>query len=127
MPHTLTLEYGDFAVLKLAPDAPIPTWLPTTHFWTVTRAADELSIICPTEAVPYGTRFDGDWRLLRMEGPFAFDLSGVLASVLTPLAAANVGIMAISSFNTDYVLVKHSRLLTALDALRAAGHTVLET
>lgn len=124
MPHTLSLEYGDFAVIKLAPDSAIPSWLPTTQFWTVTHAADELSIICPTDCVPYGTRFEGDWRLLRMIGPFAFDMSGVLASVLSPLAAANIGIMAISSFNTDYILVKQSRLYMAIDVLRAAGHTV---
>ncbi|MDQ8154064.1 MAG: ACT domain-containing protein [Gemmatimonadota bacterium] len=124
MPQTLILEPGDYAVLKLPPADPLPAWLPDAPFWTVTRAHDELSIVCATDAVPYGiTREDG-WRLLRLEGPFAFDQSGILSSVLAPLATAGVGIMAISTFKTDYVLVKDSRLYPAVDALRAAGHTV---
>jgi hypothetical protein len=124
MPHTLILEHGDYAILKFAPDAPLPEWLPTAPFWTVTRADDELSIVCATDCVPYGTPREDGWRLLRLEGPFSFDQTGILSSVLVPLAAADVGIMAISTFKTDYVLVKNSRLHAAVDAVRAAGHVI---
>jgi hypothetical protein len=126
MPHTLILERGDYAVLQLAPDTPIPSWLPGTAFWTVTRADDELSIVCTTDAVPDGTPREDGWRLLRLEGPFSFDLTGILASVLTPLAAARVGILAVSTFNTDYVLVRRASLSSTIAALCAAGHTVRE-
>ena len=124
MIQTLIVEHGDYAVLKFSPDAPLPTWLPTSAFWTVTRADDELSIVCGTDVVPYGTPREDGWRLLRLEGPFSFEQTGVLSSVLEPLAAAGVGIMAISTFKTDYVLVKYARLFAAVEQLRAAGHVV---
>ncbi|MCX5762186.1 MAG: ACT domain-containing protein [Gemmatimonadetes bacterium] len=124
MPQTLLIEPGDYAVCQLSPDDALPAWLPKGPFWTVTRAGDELSIICPADVVPEDCSHEGGWRLLRMVGPFPFTLTGILESVLTPLAAADVGILAISTFNTDYVLVKHTRLAVATDALRAAGHVV---
>jgi len=126
MPQILIVEPGDFAVCQLEADEPVPPWLPSAPFWTVTRAGDELSIICSAEAVPFDCSHESGWRLLRMLGPFPFDLTGILASVLTPLAAADVGILAISTFNTDYLLVKHHRLAAAIAALRAAGHAVRE-
>lgn len=124
MPQTLIVEPGEYAVCQLEPDQPLPEWLPEAPFWTVTRAADEVSIICSAEAVPFDSSHDGGWRLLRMIGPFPFDLTGILESVLTPLATAGVGILAISTFNTDYILVKQARLPVAVAALRAAGHIV---
>ncbi len=127
MSQTLVLEPGEYAVCQLDADEPLPAWLPAAPFWTVTRAGDELSVICSAEAVPPYSSHESGWRLLRMLGPFPFDLTGILESVLTPLAAADVGILAISTFNTDYVLVRHSRLPAAVTALRAAGHVVQES
>lgn len=126
MSQTLIVEPGEYAVCQLDADEPLPAWLPTAPFWTVTRAGDELSVICSAEAVPAYSSHESGWRLLRMVGPFPFDLTGILESVLTPLAAADVGILAISTFNTDYVLVKLTRLAVAVAALRAAGHVVLD-
>jgi len=127
MSQTLMIERGEYAVCQLDADEPLPPWLPSAPFWTVTRAGDELSIICSAEAVPFDCSHERGWRLLRMLGPFPFDLTGILASVLTPLAAADVGILAISTFNTDYILVKHTRVAAAVDALRAAGHVVRDS
>jgi hypothetical protein len=126
MSQTLIIEAGEYAVCQLEAGEPLPPWLPSAPFWTVTRAGDELSIICSSEAVPFDSSHESGWRLLRMTGPFPFDLTGILTSVLTPLAAADVGILAISTFNTDYILVKHTRLGVAVTALRAAGHVVHE-
>ena len=126
MSQTLLVEPGEYAVCQLEADEPLPPWLPSAPFWTVTRAGDELSIVCAAEAVPFDSSHESGWRLLRMMGPFPFDLTGILASVLTPLAAADVGILAVSTFNTDYILVKHSRLDVAVAALREAGHAVRE-
>ena len=126
MTQTLTLERGEYAVCQLEADEPLPPWLPTAPFWTVTRADDELSIVCSADVVPADRAHESGWRLLRLAGPFPFDLTGILASVLTPLAAADVGIFAISTFNTDYLLVRHVRLAAAIAALRAAGHVVHE-
>lgn len=127
MSQTLMVEPGEYAVCQLEADEPLPSWLPSAPFWTVTRTGEELSIICSAEAVPFDSSHESGWRLLRMVGPFPFDLTGILASVLTPLAAADVGILAVSTFNTDYILVKHTRLAVAVEALRAAGHVVLDT
>ena len=126
MTQTLIVEPGEYAVCQLEADEPLPPWLPTAPFWTVTRAGDELSVICPTEAVPFESSHESGWRLLRMVGPFPFDLTGILESVLSPLTAADVGILAVSTFNTDYVLVRHTRLAAAIAALREAGHVVRE-
>lgn len=127
MSQTLFVEPGEYAVCQLEADEPMPPWLPAAPFWTVTRAGDELSVICSAEAVPHYSSHESGWRLLRMVGPFPFNLTGILESVLAPLAAADVGILAISTFNTDYILVKHTRLAVAIAALRAAGHVVRET
>ena len=89
---------------------------------TVTRTAVELSVVCPDGTVPAGARAERRWAVLALEGPFPFDLVGVLAAFLVPLAEAGVGIFALSTFDTDYVLVKRERLGAALEALSAAGH-----
>jgi len=126
MSQTLIVEPGEYAVCQLEAGEPLPPWLPIAPFWTVTRADDEVSIICSAEAVPQHSSHESGWRLLRMVGPFPFNLTGILESVLAPLATADVGILAISTFNTDYVLVKHTCLAAAIAALREAGHVVRE-
>ena len=118
-------------VCRLAADAAIPEWAASAgSFCSVTRTADELSIIGATERVPSGAsaagmtaREDG-WRALKLVGPFAFTEVGVLLRVANPLAAAGVSILPVATFDTDYVLVREAQLTSALDALRAAGHAV---
>lgn len=127
MPQSIHVEPGEYAVCQLEAGDPIPEWLPSAPFWTVTRAADELSIVCTAAVVPFDTSHESGWRLLRLVGPFPFDLTGILASVLDPLAKAGVGILAISTFDTDYILVKHTGLAAGVAALRAAGHVVHDT
>lgn len=105
-------------------------WLPTDGFVNVTRTEEELSIVCGTSAVRADVRADersnveDGWTTLMLVGPFEFHLTGILLNVLEPLAAANVGIFALSTFDTDYVLVKAAQLDDAVAALRTAGHTV---
>lgn len=113
---------GSFAVLRLAPDAEVPPGVLAPPFHSVTRTPAELSVVCPDEALPEGARAERGWAILALEGPFPFELTGILASILVPLAKAGVGIFALSTFDTDYVLVKRERLDDALAALAAAGH-----
>lgn len=127
MPLTLDLIEGDFTIAKLPPDAQVPAWaLKSRVFSTITRNTDELSILCPTLDVLETPELTADtgWKLLKLRGPFAFDLKGILLSVLAPLAAAEVSILAISTFDTDYVWVKSEKLEDAIDALVLAGHIV---
>ena len=117
---------GSFAVLRLAPEADVPVELLVPPFHSVTRTPSELSVVCPESAVPAGSRAETGWALLALAGPFPFEMVGVLASILGPLATAGVSIFALSTFDTDYVLVKSERLADAVAALAAAGHERVE-
>jgi len=109
-------------VCQLAADAPVPSWAQKGGFFCVTRSTDELSIVCEDHRVPEGVRVERGWVALRLEGPFPFSMTGVAASFLQPLAEAKIPIFAISTFDTDYVLVKREDLERAQKALGAAGH-----
>ncbi len=98
----------------------------TSPWWSVTRTADELSIVLPTaNARPEWTISSG-WRALQVQGPLDFSLVGIMANLSHILAQAAVSIFAISTYDTDYILVKEDKLATAVAALRQAGHTVVE-
>ena len=125
MPNlNLSLLEGRFAVLQLDPSASIPTWALEGEFFTVSRSSEELSIVCLESNVPDGLRLERDWACLKLQGPFEFSMTGILLSVLEPLAKAEVGIFAVSTFDTDYVLVKNDLLETAIAALESVGHRV---
>ena len=124
MPLTLHLLPGEFAVCRLAPDAPLPAWAGSGVFSSATRTADELSVICPANQVPADIKHEAGWRLLKFAGPFAFSETGILSAALAPLAAAKIGILATATFDTDYVFVKVSQLDAAIRTLATAGHTV---
>lgn len=120
----LTVLEGRLAICRLAAGSEIPAWATTAPFFSVTRTPDEVSVVCPEEMVPSGTRCEQGWRALKLEGPFEFSLVGVLSSVVDPLAEAGISIFAVSTFDTDYVLVKEERLEPAIAALRGRGHEV---
>jgi len=119
---TLSILPQRFAVCQLAPDEPVPAWLSRHHFWSVTRTVEELSIVAPEGSVPSDWNATRGWRALKILGPLDFDLVGVLASLSTTLAQARVSIFAISTYNTDYVLVRETDLDKAKDALSDSGH-----
>jgi hypothetical protein len=121
----LTLLPGRFAVCRLPPDAPLPAGWDGGPFACAARTAEELSIVCDEAAAPEGARIERGWRALRLEGPFPFEATGILASVARPLADADVGIFAVSTFDTDYVMVKEPQLDLAIRSLGAAGHELI--
>lgn len=112
------------AVCRLAPDSPIPAWAEGGMLSVVARTPDELSIVCLDDAVPDGTVAERGWRALQVQGPLPFDMVGVMASLAVPLAEAQVSIFAVSTFLTDYLLVRDGDLDWAVQALRGAGHIV---
>lgn len=112
------------AVCRFNQDTPIPAWALSGTVFSITRTADELSVVCQQNLVPDGVRCERGWRCLRVAGTMDFSMIGVVASLSTPLAAAGVGIFVISTFDTDYVLVKNDDFSKAVAALRAAGHAV---
>ncbi len=122
--HRFSLTPGTWTVVKLAPDAPIPAWATSaTDFFSVTRTTEELSIICPLGAVPDVTASELRWSLFKIEGPFSFAAVGVLASFGAPLAAAGISILAVSTYDTDYLLVRSADEAAARQTLILAGHT----
>ena len=122
---TLRFRVAPFrlAVCRLAAEDAVPAWGSAGAWHSITRTPSELSIVCEESNVPAGVRHQGGWAALMLEGPFEFALTGVLASVAGPLAAAGVPIFAVSTFDTDWVLVPQEKLDAAVHALKAAGHT----
>lgn len=94
-------------------------------FFCVTQTADELSVVCEDSRVPTGIRVEKDWVALKLEGPFPFLMTGVLTSFLQPLAAAEIPVFAVSTFDTDYVLMKSDKLEQAIKVLGTAGHEMV--
>ena len=124
MPLRLSVLPDSLAVCRLSADDPLPPWLPARGFVSVTRTADELSVVCAADAVPPEVRSEPGWRCLVVAGPLDFSLTGILASIASPLGEAGVSLFALSTFDTDYVLVKGNTLEAAAVALQGAGHTV---
>jgi hypothetical protein len=120
----LELLPGDYAICRLPAGSPLPEGLgtDTAGVVSVTWTPDEVSILCPADRTPPGAAVETPWRCLRVAGPVQLALTGILASIVTPLAEARVNIFAFSTFDTDYLLVPAVRLSEATSALTGAGH-----
>ncbi|GIG88982.1 ACT domain-containing protein [Plantactinospora endophytica] len=118
----------EYAVCRLPAGSPVPAGLlnppADSGVVSVTRTGDELSIICPADQVPADATVQTPWRCLRVAGPLDLALTGILASLVVPLADARVNIVAFSTYDTDYLLVPSVRLAEALEALRQFGHRI---
>jgi hypothetical protein len=121
----LTVIDARLAVCRLEADSLVPAWVDRAgDFVSITRTSDELSIVCDTGVVPPGVPMEGPWRAFKVQGPLVMTLIGVVAALATPLADAGISIFAISTYDTDYVLVHEPDLDAAIEALVGAGHTV---
>ena len=128
--HALTLSVlrDRLAVCRLAPLKPgeaAPVWASVGDLYSITLTEDELSVVCDEAAVPNDVTSEPGWRCLKAHGPFEFSMVGVLASLTAPLAAAGVSVFALSTYDTDYLLVKDEDLANTIDVLRQQGHTIL--
>ena len=127
MPPSIHLEAIEtrLAVCRLDAGSDIPPWLDRSReFTSITRTTDELSIVCAREDVPEGVPMEGPWRAFRVQGPIVMTLIGVVAALANPLADAGISIFAMSTFDTDYILVHEPDFEAAVDALTRAGHVV---
>jgi hypothetical protein len=124
--HALTLNIlpDTFAVCRLDAEAALPPWAATSSFSSITRTDEEMSIVCLQSVVPDGIKCERDWRCFQVAGPIPFTMVGVLASLVQPLSEARISVFAISTFDTDYLLVKAADLARAIDALREAGFSL---
>jgi len=114
---------GEYAVWRLPPDAPLPPAGPG-DFLSITRTADELSIVSPVAAVFPGVPAETGWRCLHVVGPLSFELTGIVASLSVPLAGAGIPIFVVSTYDTDYLLVRSNDLDSACATLRDEGHLI---
>jgi hypothetical protein len=121
MTLTFTLLPQRYAVARLGASEAMPPWSDGEGFVSICRTADELSVVCDESRVPAAVKAERGWRCLKVEGPFAFDVTGVAAFFTGVLANAGLSCLVISTFDTDYVLVKEAVLPDAVEALRAAG------
>jgi hypothetical protein len=122
----LELIVGDLvlAVCRLGGADPIPGWAMQGALFSITRTAEELSVVCPEGLVPADVRAERGWRALRVAGVIEFSVTGVLAKLTAPLAAAEISVFALSTYDTDYLLIKEYDLGRAIEKLRAAGHNI---
>lgn len=120
----LSLLPERFAISRLAPDSLLPSWATQGVFYSFTRTSDELSIVAEESSVPAGTSSETGWRVLKVQGPFVLSEVGVLASLTAPLAASQVSLFVVSTFDTDYLLVTQEQLASAIVALDRAGHSI---
>ncbi len=123
MDQTLQLSIlpGRLAVCRLEKSSPLPAWAISADFFSLTRTADELSIVCPEALVPAEVQAEKGWRGLKVEGPLDFALTGILARLSGALAGAGISLFAIATYDTDYILVKETSLENAVEALLGSG------
>jgi hypothetical protein len=112
-----------FAICSLKRDSPLPAWATSSEFYSITRTYDELSIVCPQDQVPAGVDINKNWRCLKVQGPLGFSITGILASISTPLASEGISVFVFSSYDTDHIMVKQYELEKAIEVLQKAGHT----
>jgi uncharacterized protein len=120
----LSIQPGLYAICRLAPDAPLPEWAFAATHWSITRTPEEMSVVVPESVAPADIVASRGWRAIRFAGPMPLDQSGILASVVGPLAAARISVFALATYDTDYVLVPDAQRGSAVAALEAAGHRV---
>lgn len=117
----LSVLENTYAVCRLSANDLIPSWVDKSNFWTITKTQDELSIVCQQSNIPEDVKSERGWKIIKVNGVLDFGLTGILASLATPLALHKISIFALSTFDTDYILVKENKLEAAKLALINAG------
>jgi hypothetical protein len=117
---------GEYAVIRQDSDSPVPAWATNGDFLSITRTLNELSIVCPADHVPKELATGLRWICLKLEGPFPFSQTGVLLGFIEPLSSNAVPIFAISTYDTDYILIPQEHIDRALILLREAGHELIK-
>jgi hypothetical protein len=119
----LTLLPDSLAICRLPRDAPIPQWALAGNFYAVCRSEEELSIVCPDGHPPAEIKADPGWRALKVQGPLPLTEIGVIAALSAPLAEAGISVFVMSTFDTDYLLIKETNVSKAVRVL-GSHHTV---
>jgi hypothetical protein len=119
----IRIQADRLAVCRLEPGAPLPAWV-AGAFTSVTRTREELSIVCDAAVVPADVQATRDWRVLKVEGPIPFEVTGVAAALVSPLAGAGISVFLLATYDTDYLLVREGVFERTVAILRESGHDV---
>lgn len=122
---TLKLLKECYGVCRLDSTEIIPKWVKDSTFFSITKTSSELSIVCAEEYIPKEIKCEKDWRILKIQGPLDFSLIGILSSISTILAQKGISIFAISTYDTDYILVKSKDIDDAIEALTNEMYEVI--
>ncbi|SHK25281.1 hypothetical protein SAMN02745163_03495 [Clostridium cavendishii DSM 21758] len=122
---TMKLLEEKYGVCRLEKEAIIPEWASRDEFFSITKTSDELSIVCLERDIPMDTVCERGWRILKIEGPLDFSLIGIMASISSILAQKGISIFAISTYDTDYILVKNTDVDNAVETLVSERYKVI--
>jgi hypothetical protein len=111
-----------FSIHRLAPDASLPEAVSECDFYSLSKTTDELSLVCPEHLAVKSEKSNPDWKCLKVAGPLDFELTGILAGITEVLAKEKFSVFAISTFDTDYILIKKQGLTAAISALQRVGY-----
>jgi uncharacterized protein len=114
---------GQFSIHRLPPDHEIPKQVFGDQFYSISKTSEEMSVVCSSSASVESERSESGWSCIKVLGPLDFSLTGILADISAILARAEISIFALSTFDTDYILVKSKKLPSARQALQQAGYT----
>ena len=120
----LTVLDGEFTIHRYAPTTPVPSAVFESSFYWLGKTTGELSVVCDSAIALSAERNEPGWSCLEVSGPVDFGVTGLIADLSAVLASAGIGVFVLSTFDTDYVLVKSETLRQAERALRDAGHEV---
>ena len=115
-----------YGVCRLEINEEIPKWAINSQFYSITKTQDELSIVCPQNNIPSNIKYEDNWRILKVEGPLDFSLIGILSSISTILANNKISIFAISTYDTDYILVKDKDVENAIKVRSNENYHVIK-
>ena len=118
----LAILDSEYTVHRFSPESEIPANALTGNFLSITRTDDELSIVCDADIPLNSDKSESGWSCIRVLGPLDFGLTGILAKIASVLAEAEISIFAISTYDTDYILVKKEKLMAAQETLLEAGY-----
>ena len=124
MTHTLIQHPDALAVVRLGPGSDVPSWATASTLFSVTATKTETSIVCHASTVPTKARREGPFVAFEVAGPLDFAETGVLSGLLAPLADAGISVFTLSTYDTDWILVKAAAADAAAEAWTAAGHTL---
>ncbi|NQT25701.1 ACT domain-containing protein [candidate division KSB1 bacterium] len=126
--HNLTLQIldGIYSIHRLPARSDIPDHIFESNFFSISKTDDDFSIVCPSSIQLQSDKTNSGWSCIKVIGPLDFSLTGVLAKISTILADSDISIFAISTYDTDYILIKSSKLALAKNALKISGYTIMD-